>query len=160
MSSLFPRAVFLLLVLHLRMLLARGKCAGGAAQQKRQAEHHAYQFSHRGSPYPRRFSRRDEVIVSGPHECDVKLTLKWLQKLALAVHPRLVVPPAGYDSLISSMKLFASVLFAAALAPIDVTLTADLDGSDGIGKSFRKWFFAPGVQRAGGLGVAQLLTSR
>ena len=55
------------------------------------------------------------------------------------------------------MKLIASVLFAAALAPIDVALTANLDGID---KSYRKWFFAPGVQRAGGLGVAQLLTSR
>ena len=58
------------------------------------------------------------------------------------------------------MKLIASVLFSAALAPIDVTLTANLDGFDGIDKSFRKWFFAPGVQRAGGLGAAQLLTSR
>ena len=55
------------------------------------------------------------------------------------------------------MKLLASVLFAAALAPIDVTLTANLDGID---NSFRKWFFAPAVQRTGGLGAAQLLTSR
>ena len=54
------------------------------------------------------------------------------------------------------MKLFASVLFAAAVAPMDVTLTANLNGID---NSFRKWFFAPAVQRAGGLGVAQLLTS-
>lgn len=58
------------------------------------------------------------------------------------------------------MKLIASVVFAAAVAPIDVTLTANLDGFDGSGESFRKGFFVPGVQRAGGLGADQLLTSR
>ena len=51
-------------------------------------------------------------------------------------------------------------LFAAAVAPIDVTLTANLDGFDGSDESFRKGFFVPGVQRAGGLRAARLLTSR
>ena len=51
-------------------------------------------------------------------------------------------------------------LFAAAVAPIDVTLTANLEGFDGSDEKFRKGFFVPGVQRAGGLRAARLLTSR
>ncbi len=51
-------------------------------------------------------------------------------------------------------------LFAAAVAPIDVTISANLDGFDGSDESFRKGFFVPGVQRAGGLRAARLLTSR
>lgn len=51
-------------------------------------------------------------------------------------------------------------LFAAAVAPIAVTLTANLDGFDGSDESFLKVFFVPGVQRAGGLRAARLLTSR
>ena len=51
-------------------------------------------------------------------------------------------------------------LFAAAVAPIDVTLSANLDGFDGSDESFRKGFFVPGVQRAGGLRAARLLTNR
>ena len=51
-------------------------------------------------------------------------------------------------------------LFAAAVAPFDVALTANLDGFDGSDESFRKGFFVPGIQRAGGLRAAQLLTSR
>jgi hypothetical protein len=51
-------------------------------------------------------------------------------------------------------------LFAAAVAPIDVSLTANLDGFDGSDESFRKGFFVPGIQRAGGLRAARFLTSR
>jgi dienelactone hydrolase len=51
-------------------------------------------------------------------------------------------------------------LFAAAVAPIDVNLTVNLDGFDGSDESFRKSFFVPGIQRAGGLRAARLLTSR
>ncbi|MEP6536225.1 MAG: alpha/beta fold hydrolase [Bryobacteraceae bacterium] len=51
-------------------------------------------------------------------------------------------------------------LFAAAVAPIDVALTANLEGFDGSDESFRKSFFVPGVQRAGGLRAARLLTTK
>ncbi len=51
-------------------------------------------------------------------------------------------------------------LFAAAVAPIDVKLTASLEGFDGSDESYRKEFFVPGIQRAGGLRAARLLTSR
>jgi dienelactone hydrolase len=50
--------------------------------------------------------------------------------------------------------------FAAAVAPINVTLSANLDGFSGSDEDFKRWFFVPGIQRAGGLGAARMLTSR
>jgi dienelactone hydrolase len=49
-------------------------------------------------------------------------------------------------------------LFAAAVAPIEVTLSADLDGFDGSDEAFLKQFFVPGIQRAGGLAAALRVT--
>lgn len=45
-------------------------------------------------------------------------------------------------------------LFAAAAAPIDVRLTADLDGFAGTDADFLERFMVPGIQRAGGLQTA------
>ena len=45
-------------------------------------------------------------------------------------------------------------LFAAALAPVDVELRADLRGFEGTDEDFRRRFFVPGIQRAGGLAAA------
>ncbi len=50
--------------------------------------------------------------------------------------------------------------FAAAVAPIDVTLTAHLDAFKGSDEDFRKSFFVPGIQRAGGLRAARFLTGK
>jgi hypothetical protein len=49
--------------------------------------------------------------------------------------------------------------FAAAVAPISVTLSANLDGFSGSDEDFKKLFFVPGIQRAGGLRAARLLTN-
>lgn len=45
-------------------------------------------------------------------------------------------------------------LFAAAVAPVRLTLTARLNGFDGSDEAFEKSFFVPGIQSAGGLPAA------
>lgn len=47
--------------------------------------------------------------------------------------------------------------FAAAVAPVPVTLQADLSGFHGADEEFARDFFVPGIQRAGGLSAAQAL---
>lgn len=51
-------------------------------------------------------------------------------------------------------------LFAAAIAPTDVKLSADLNGFNGRDEEFIERFFVPGIQRAGGLEVARRLAVR
>ncbi|MEO7144845.1 MAG: hypothetical protein ABI165_15200 [Bryobacteraceae bacterium] len=48
--------------------------------------------------------------------------------------------------------------FAAAVAPVPVTLDAPLDGFNGADKDYIGNFFVPGIQRAGGLRAVKLLT--
>ncbi len=50
-------------------------------------------------------------------------------------------------------------LFAAAIAPVRVTLNADLSGFGGSDQEFTEQFFVPGIQRAGGLTAAKRLTN-
>jgi dienelactone hydrolase len=50
-------------------------------------------------------------------------------------------------------------VFAAAVAPIDVDVVADLNGFSGSDEDFRNRFFVPGIQRAGGLSAALKLVS-
>jgi dienelactone hydrolase len=50
-------------------------------------------------------------------------------------------------------------VFAAAIAPVTIDLTADLNGFGGSDQDFRDRFFIPGIQRAGGLSAALKLTS-
>lgn len=45
-------------------------------------------------------------------------------------------------------------LFAAAVAPVSVDLSIDLNGFSGSDEEFRDRFFVPGIQRAGGLSAA------
>ncbi len=50
-------------------------------------------------------------------------------------------------------------LFAAAVAPVDLKLTADLGSFTGTDQNFIDQFFVPGIQRAGGLDAALKLTA-
>ncbi len=50
--------------------------------------------------------------------------------------------------------------FAAAVAPVKVSLTANLENFRGADDDFRKRFFVPGIQRAGGLAAARMLTAQ
>jgi dienelactone hydrolase len=49
-------------------------------------------------------------------------------------------------------------LFAAAIAPVEVRLSADLGNFDGTDEAFLRQFFVPGIQRAGGLEAALRVT--
>jgi dienelactone hydrolase len=51
-------------------------------------------------------------------------------------------------------------VFAAAVAPIAIDVTADLNGFGGSDEDFRDRFFVPGIQRAGGLSAALKLVNR
>jgi hypothetical protein len=51
-------------------------------------------------------------------------------------------------------------VFAAAVAPVAVDVTADLNGFGGTDEDFRERFFVPGIQRAGGLSTALKLANR
>jgi dienelactone hydrolase len=51
-------------------------------------------------------------------------------------------------------------LFAAAVAPVETSLTGDLKGFAGADEDFIGQFFVPGIQRAGGLEAALMLTRR
>ena len=50
-------------------------------------------------------------------------------------------------------------VFAAAVAPIQIDVLADLNGFGGSDQDFRDRFFVPGIQRAGGLTTALRLTT-
>jgi dienelactone hydrolase len=50
-------------------------------------------------------------------------------------------------------------VFAAAVAPIDIYLVADLNGFGGSDEDFHNRFFVPGIQRAGGLSAALRLVN-
>jgi hypothetical protein len=47
--------------------------------------------------------------------------------------------------------------FAAAVAPVELKLSADLGSFKGTDEEFISTFFVPGIQRAGGLDVARKL---
>jgi dienelactone hydrolase len=51
-------------------------------------------------------------------------------------------------------------VFAAAIAPVPIDLTADLSSFGGSDQDFRDRFFVPGIQRAGGLSAALKLINR
>ena len=51
-------------------------------------------------------------------------------------------------------------VFAAAVAPVAIDVTADLNGFGGSDEDFRDRFFVPGIQRAGGLSAALKLINR
>ncbi len=51
-------------------------------------------------------------------------------------------------------------LFAAAVSPVSVDLAADLDAYQGTDEEFEEALFVPGIQRAGGLRAALVLTER
>jgi dienelactone hydrolase len=51
-------------------------------------------------------------------------------------------------------------VFAAAIAPIAIDVVADLNGFGGSDEDFRRRFFVPGIQRAGGLSAALKLVNR
>jgi hypothetical protein len=59
--------------------------------------------------------------------------------------------------LIGTGRAAVACLFAAAVAPRQVALKADLAGFNGDDRDFIERFFVPGIQRAGGLRAAQLL---
>ena len=50
-------------------------------------------------------------------------------------------------------------VFAAAIAPVPIELTSELNGFGGSDQDFRERFFVPGIQRAGGLSAALKLIS-
>lgn len=50
-------------------------------------------------------------------------------------------------------------LFAAAIAPLETSLIADLNGFSGTDRDFGSRFFVPGIQRAGGLNAALRLVN-
>ncbi len=66
---------------------------------------------------------------------------------------------SGTIELIGSGKAGVWCLFAAAVAPIDVKLSADLGGFSGRDEDFIHQFFVPGIQHAGGLNAALKLTA-
>jgi len=67
---------------------------------------------------------------------------------------------SGKISLVGVDEAAVWCAFAAAVAPIEVSLVANLDNFRGADEDFKKRFFVPGIQRAGGLAAARLLTSR
>ena len=79
---------------------------------------------------------------------DILTALAWLHRTSSA-KPELF----GLD------KAAVWSLFAAAVAPIDLKLDADLGSFKGSDDDFVAAFFVPGIQRAGGLDVALKLTA-
>jgi len=67
---------------------------------------------------------------------------------------------SGRLQLIGLDKAAVWALFAAALSPVDLRLTADLGAFQGRDEDFIDGFFVPGIQRAGGLGAARKLADR
>jgi dienelactone hydrolase len=66
---------------------------------------------------------------------------------------------AGRIELIGLGKAAAWSLFAAAVAPLDLKLTADLSSFQGTDEDLIGQLFVPGIQRAGGLKAALELTA-
>jgi hypothetical protein len=64
----------------------------------------------------------------------------------------------GRVQLVGLGKAGIWALFAGAVAPIEMSLSADLAGFQGRNDDFVERFFVPGIQRAGGLGAAMKLT--
>ncbi len=67
---------------------------------------------------------------------------------------------SGHVRLIGLGKAAIWTTFAAALAPIDLTLCADTANFEGRDEDFLKQFFVPGIQRAGGWNAALQLTKQ
>lgn len=65
---------------------------------------------------------------------------------------------AGRIHLLGFGAASARTLFAAAVAPIPVRLSVELGDFHGTDENFRKFFFVPGIQRAGGLKAALRVT--
>jgi dienelactone hydrolase len=61
---------------------------------------------------------------------------------------------AGKVELIGLANAGVWCVFATAIAPVPIDLTADLNGFGGADQDFRDRFFVPGIQRAGGLSAA------
>jgi hypothetical protein len=60
----------------------------------------------------------------------------------------------GTPSLIGMKDAGVWAIFAAAVAGVEVDVTADLDGFNGSDEDFHERFFVPDIQRAGGLKMA------
>jgi dienelactone hydrolase len=65
----------------------------------------------------------------------------------------------GKPELIGVGKAGIRALFAAAIAPMEVSLIADLNGFSGSDDDFAERFFVPGIQHAGGLNAALRLVN-
>jgi hypothetical protein len=91
------------------------------------------------------FNKSDDAI----HVQDILTALSFLR----LNHP-------GKISLIGLDEAGVWCEFAAAVAPIDVSLSVNLENFRGADEDFKRHFFVPGIQRAGGLAAARLLTSR
>jgi hypothetical protein len=65
----------------------------------------------------------------------------------------------GKPELIGVGRAGIRALFAAAIAPMDVSLIADLNGFSGSDEDFAERFFVPGIQHAGGLNAALRLVN-
>jgi hypothetical protein len=74
---------------------------------------------------------------------DILTALAWVRHQA-----------SGTPKLLGMGQAGVWCLFAAAIAPIEVELSADLSGFKGSDEDFRRHFFVPGIQRAGGLDAA------
>ena len=91
------------------------------------------------------YNKSDDAI----HVQDILTALSFLR----SNHP-------GKISLIGLDEAGVWCEFAAAVAPISVSLTANLENFRGSDEDFKRHFFVPGIQRAGGLAAARMLTSR
>jgi hypothetical protein len=60
----------------------------------------------------------------------------------------------GKPEIIGVGKAGIAAVFAAAIAPMEVSLIADLNGFSGSDEDFTEHFFVPGIQHAGGLNAA------
>jgi hypothetical protein len=69
----------------------------------------------------------------------------------------LTAKSSGTTELIGLGKAGVWCLFAAAVAPMPVQLTVDLEDFHGSDQEFADRFFVPGIQRAGGLKAARAL---
>ncbi len=65
----------------------------------------------------------------------------------------------GKPEVIGIGKMGVPGLFAAAVAPVEVSLISDLQGFSGSDEDFEQRFFVPGIQRVGGLNAAMRLVN-
>ncbi len=105
----------------------------------------AHAYRNRSSRYFLTYNRSDDA--------------NWVQDILTAL-AFLKTNHSGPIRLIGLENASVWCLFAAAVAPIEITLTANLEGFDGSDENFRKAFFVPGIQRAGGLRAARFLTTK